>query len=709
MNTFVYSSGTPTGSSLSVPINNTQNPVGTLSPTGTGQLYIVPSTTNPGTLQYRGPISTVRQGDIVLLSDNTAAYIFSCIQPPNSIYGTYGPTGATFATGAAPYWSYLDTLGITQITFTGPTGARGVTGFTGPTGSQGTTGPTGSQGTTGPTFMTIVGVTGPATVTSTTSIQGCVGTSTFTTLEGFGAPNEGFYFQVTPPIFNDSSEFYEVGISDTFDGIIEDNGNLNPNIRYYIKFYLDYMNGDTYEIRDGNQTIVMVGNYVSEDIFSAYYDGTNIYFYQNDGGTTTEVGNDVLSLHTGVYLNQQLYSVTECYDVTNIRFYPTGLRGLSGPTGPTGIQGDIGYTGPTGQIGSTGTQIFNGILNPDANNFLSRVGDYYIDLITGNLWYYTDIVDYFTMIGSTISGDSTNGSTGTFLPATQYNITDSISSIVTSNSGQILKEPGILGGTDPSVRNLTVYALQGSTPLGPSYIGSMVHLKIGVTYAPGMYVYLGNGSSAGSPGCTIAGQACPPVNTASAITYVASATPISVTSLSFLPDPNYRIQIKTPSTTSGFYNNVNINYIINNITGTAVTLNSGNSHKTYIATNPFNASGNIISLTVSCPILTVQSNTAGRTYRFYLVPYTAGTPPDYNPSFSSSVTVTINSANVSQTISPFILTTLSYDLSTPITSANGYNIVMEDISLGVTDTQIKVSDGAGGGLTNTYATFGYYN
>jgi hypothetical protein len=38
MNMFVYSPGTPTGTSLSVLINNTQNPVGTLGPTGTGQL-----------------------------------------------------------------------------------------------------------------------------------------------------------------------------------------------------------------------------------------------------------------------------------------------------------------------------------------------------------------------------------------------------------------------------------------------------------------------------------------------------------------------------------------------------------------------------------------------------------------------------------------------------------------------------------------------
>ena len=785
MNTFVYSTGTPTGTSLSVPINNTQNPIGTLGPTGTGQLYLIPSVTNPGELEYRGPISTIRQGDIVLLSDNSAAYIFSCIQPPNSVYGTYGPTGGTFATGAAPYWSYLDTLGITQITFTGPTGfgatgrtgptgttgptgSTGATGFgatgrtgptgttgptgsTGPTGAQGDTGrtgptgfgatgrtgPTGSQGTTGPTFMTIVGVTGPGTVTSTTSIRGCAGTSTFSTLEGFGASDEGFYFQVTPPVFNNLDEFYAVGISDTKDGtILDGSGNPNGNIHYYIKFYLDYTNGDSYEIRDTTQTLIASGNYVPGDIFSAYYDGTSIYFYQNESGITTEIGSATQSTTAGIYLNQQIYSLSACYDVTNVRFYPTGLRGLSGPTGPTGLQGVTGYTGATGAVG-VGTQILSGLNAPRSsgnNSILSNLNDYYVDLISGYLYQYVDIPNYFTLNPAVNAYDY-------YLPRPFTSMTSTYQIFSQSdNRNAIFKT----ANTSPAsivtdVSNMTVYALK---PYGNYALNTRcaVLVQIGANVPQGPFIYLGDGYNGINYGCqvqptsgvtnsfpNITPGVAPPATPNTNVIYLATCSPFSLEIPTFLPSSNYKVKLSAINNTEfsfcgastgtqsiTFSQSVGGNNLELDVNGTnyggiplSILSPSFTLYNQYLT--------RVVGITVSATLSITYSGSAAalpKTYAFYLTPTdnnvltvggTSISNTRYNSNFSSYVPATqsITFTAVGTKTLNFVCTTTNVDMNTTnLYSAtnNGYRVMIQDISGEPTACSIQVSG-------NLYTTF----
>ena len=62
---------------------------------------------------------------------------------------------------------------------------------------------------------------------------------------------------------------------------------------------------------------------------------------------------------------------------------PTGATGL-GDTGPTGETGPIGPTGETGSTGAAGTRIYAGTGAPSAG--LGSVGDFYIDLDTGNFY-----------------------------------------------------------------------------------------------------------------------------------------------------------------------------------------------------------------------------------------------------------------------------------------------------------------------------------
>ena len=160
--------------------------------------------------------------------------------------------------------------------------------------------------------------------------------NTFTN-ESFDGNTEGIYCQFVVPQITGAGESITVQIQDIV--------TLTPY--YGIQFD---MNGFTCV---SSQSFLTNGNYTTTAynglIFSIYSDGTTVYLYNNGVeiasapyGSGTYFMNIIA---VGATVNENEPGVlyfSQPYDITNIRFYPTGKLGLQGATGPQGIPGTAG-------------------------------------------------------------------------------------------------------------------------------------------------------------------------------------------------------------------------------------------------------------------------------------------------------------------------------------------------------------------------------
>jgi hypothetical protein len=89
-------------------------------------------------------------------------------------------------------------------------------------------------------------------------------------------------------------------------------------------------------------------------MFSLYSDGSNIH-YLVDGNRVASTR--ILSGGAALKLYAQCTSKGASNPLlTNVRFYPTGKLGPTGPSGPSGARGSTGPSGPSGPRGNTGAQ-----------------------------------------------------------------------------------------------------------------------------------------------------------------------------------------------------------------------------------------------------------------------------------------------------------------------------------------------------------------
>jgi hypothetical protein len=83
-------------------------------------------------------------------------------------------------------------------------------------------------------------------------------------------------------------------------------------------------------------------SFTSPALFSIYSDATNVYFMVD--GAMVQTATISASSYQAFAACGSL--VTPPHSVTNLRFYPTGKIGATGPAGPTGDIGPVGPAGP---------------------------------------------------------------------------------------------------------------------------------------------------------------------------------------------------------------------------------------------------------------------------------------------------------------------------------------------------------------------------
>jgi len=119
------------------------------------------------------------------------------------------------------------------------------------------------------------------------------------------------------------------------------------NFGYHCFATTDYTPADT----DG----IIASTYTTANtMFSLYSDGSNIH-YLVDGNRVASTR--ILSGGAALKLYAQCTSKGASNPLlTNVRFYPTGKLGPTGPSGPSGARGSTGPSGPSGPRGNTGAQ-----------------------------------------------------------------------------------------------------------------------------------------------------------------------------------------------------------------------------------------------------------------------------------------------------------------------------------------------------------------
>ena len=321
------------------------------------------------------------------------AYSFSNVRfYPTGLAGPTGPQGTTGATGATGpgFTGATGPTGARGFTgATGPTGARGFTGATGPkgttgaTGPKGTTGATGSTGATGPGFTGAtgpIGSTGATFMTLTTpdpSTWNTINSPTSFTMnagysfsnqiysqEIFGGGGEGWYFQTTLPIMLSSNDSVLVGVGSTV------SIHSTTNSVFFTTRYVDGFAGE-YTITIGSSPESSPQPYSPGDIVSIYFDGQKVSFFWNGISVMSDNFLAGIPVNMGAIANAFPAELQNSYTFSNVRFYPTGQRGYTGPTGagttgatgPTGARGFTGATGPKGTTGATGPG-FTGATGP---------------------------------------------------------------------------------------------------------------------------------------------------------------------------------------------------------------------------------------------------------------------------------------------------------------------------------------------------------
>jgi len=190
--------------------------------------------------------------------------------------------------------------------------------------------------------------------------------NTFTN-ESFDGNTEGIYCQFVVPPIQAEGETITVQIQDTV-----------ANTPYYgVQFD---MNGFTCV---SSQTFITNGNYTTTPyglIFSIYSDGTTLYFYNNGVKiASAPYSSGVYRMNiiaVGATVNETepgILYFSQPYDITNIRFYPTGKLGPSGPSGVSGVSGPSGRSGPSGPSGVSGVSGPSGPSGPSGVSGVSGV------------------------------------------------------------------------------------------------------------------------------------------------------------------------------------------------------------------------------------------------------------------------------------------------------------------------------------------------
>jgi hypothetical protein len=187
----------------------------------------------------------------------------------------------------------------------------------------------GGTGPTGPTFTQWVPSSSDIKVDTPTTITMTGGTSpaNVTSLQSFNSAVQGINLQFKAPALT------EVGAE--IQAWIISSGNI-----YY--FDLTYLN--TLQVIVPSAGIVYTGTFTAGDFLSLYTDGTVINALQNGTLLTT------YPIVQGV-CSAEILMVAPTTDITitNLLFYPTGIKGPTGATGP--MAPAIGFDG--GNAGSS--------------------------------------------------------------------------------------------------------------------------------------------------------------------------------------------------------------------------------------------------------------------------------------------------------------------------------------------------------------------
>jgi len=607
---------------------------------------------------YISSFTNVIIGDLVIVTDNSNTYLFICEKT-----GTY--TGSN----PPPFWDFSGNYN--SVAYTGATGA---TGWTGGAGSTGISGPTGA------TFMTLT-VDSGATINSPTDItlqlNGGINPNGLSrniyTLESFGdqtgtqPSGEGWYYQVSAPLILSQADTIAIGTS------VQNDINFVP--AFYLSYdALAYQGLGTLEI-SGNSGIIYIGTYVQGDILSAYFDGTTITYFQN--GSYLESYSAASALGPATFTIES-HVPDNSYEISNIRFYPTGKLGPTGPGGSTG------YTGPTGTAGATGSQIYNGINDPISESVSGNIGDYYIDLLNGRLYYYTPVQSQYFYLNDY---PATPASPDYYLPYA-FNISSPLSAIYYGNP------PTTNVLTSGAMYNMVVYCFDVDTPPVSitAYNGKPVKVSLGKSIPYGTFIFLGSQIKIGS-GSNIPTTVPTPNNRI----FVATQSPFDVTNIGYTPGNQYRFTIEDLGSSTNYVFSNDLHSGSDSYTSTLFNINSLTSGTGNIGPETTNGgapaligspgfassvSTTITSLTLSCKSFYIYyDNAAGASVKRYAIYLTNNrNSPSYVNAFTTYKIITVNGSGVGNAVSlDLVLTTKNTSLSSIVGPTN-FDILIQDVT-----------------------------
>ena len=155
-------------------------------------------------------------------------------------------------------------------------------------------------------------------------------------------------------------------------------------------------------IANGTSVFFQASAEITRASFTVAYYVDRVNFYRNSVLVHFETVNIISASYYGYFQLGRLVGSDPPFAITNISFgycanIPgtvgnTGATGLTGGIGNTGPTGDTGITGPTGSIGQTGTLIYGATGEPNTYApVYARVGDFYIDYLTGVMYQYQEI------------------------------------------------------------------------------------------------------------------------------------------------------------------------------------------------------------------------------------------------------------------------------------------------------------------------------
>ena len=181
-------------------------------------------------------------------------------------------------------------------------------------------GPSGPQGPQGETFVTLRETGGTATIISPTSVNLDNG-GTVESLERFSLTGSALYAQ-----FSVTSGHVRVGVRAS--------GGTFPGYTFVINnSILTARSGITSGSNLGDTVTLSTGTHVASNIYAIVIDGTSVRYIVNGIVRATIRALATVQDEVGVFIDAFANS-----SVSNIRMYPTGLMGSTGPAGPKGDQ-----------------------------------------------------------------------------------------------------------------------------------------------------------------------------------------------------------------------------------------------------------------------------------------------------------------------------------------------------------------------------------